>query len=92
MTVYVVVELTVKDPEALKRYSAAAGPAVKHFGGEFISRGAWDVLNGEPAFESGAIISFIDRETAIAWYNSPEYHTTWADRSVAMDCRFRLLG
>jgi uncharacterized protein (DUF1330 family) len=38
MTVYVVVELTVKDPEALKRYSAAAGLIVGQFGGELISQ------------------------------------------------------
>ena len=92
MSVYVVVELTVKDPEALKRYSAAAGPVVKQFGGEFISRGTWEVLTGEAAFENGAIINFINRETAVAWYNSPEYQATWADRSAGMECRFRLIG
>lgn len=92
MSVYVVVELTLKDPKAMKRYSAAAGPAVKQFGGEFISRGTWEVLDGELAIENGAIISFINRETAIAWYNSPEYQATWTDRSVAMNCRFRLIG
>lgn len=92
MSVHVVVELTVKDPEAVKRYSAAAGPAVERYGGEFIGRGAWQVLTGEPAFEHGAIIRFADRETAIAWYNSPEYQATLADRSAAMACRFRLIG
>ncbi|GAB7536398.1 DUF1330 domain-containing protein [Burkholderia sp. 3C] len=92
MSVYVAVELAVKDPEALKRYSAAAGPVVEQFEGEFIGRGVWEVLAGEPAFENGAIISFINRETAIAWYNSAEYQATRADRLAGMECRFRLIG
>lgn len=92
MSAYVVVELTVKDVQAKERYSAAAGPVVKQFGGEFIAGGAWDVLTGEPAFTSGAIIRFADRDTAIAWYNSAAYQATFADRSSGTDCRFRLLG
>lgn len=36
MSAYVVVELTVKDATAKDRYSAAAGPILKQFGGEFM--------------------------------------------------------
>ncbi len=92
MSAYVVVELTVKDTEAKDRYSAAAGPVLKEFGGEIISGGAWTVLTGEPAFTNGAIIRFPDRETASAWYNSPGYQATFGDRARGIDCRFRLLG
>ncbi|AYG59943.1 DUF1330 domain-containing protein [Rhizobium calliandrae] len=92
MSAYVVVELTVKDPEAKDRYSTAAGPVLKEYGGEFIAGGAWDVLTGEPAFTNGAIIRFADRETATAWYNSPGYQATFGDRALGIDCRFRLLG
>jgi uncharacterized protein (DUF1330 family) len=92
VSAYVVVELTVKGPQAKDRYSAAAGPLVKQCGGEFIAGGAWDVLTGEPAFTNGAIIRFADRDTAIAWYESPGYQATFADRSLGIDCRFRLLG
>lgn len=73
MSAYVVVELTVKDAAAKDRYSAAAGPVLKEFGGEFIAGGSWDVLTGEPAFTNGAIIRFADRKAATAWYNSPGY-------------------
>ena len=34
---------------------------------------------------------FPDRETAIGWYNSPEYQRLIDVRSVAMDARFSLL-
>lgn len=92
MSAYVVVELTVKNPEAKDRYSAAALPVLKEFGGEFIAGGAWDILTGEPSFSNGAIIKFADRETATAWYNSPGYKATWDDRALGIDCRFRLIG
>lgn len=92
MSAYVVVELTVKNPEAKDRYSSAAGPILKEFGGEFIAGGSWDVLTGEPSFTNGAIIRFADRETATAWYNSPGYQATFADRAEGIDCRFRLIG
>ena len=92
MSAYVVVELTVKDPEAKDRYSAAAGPILKEFGGEFIAGGAWNVLTGEAGFANGAIIRFADRETATAWYNSPGYQATLSERARGIDCRFRLLG
>ena len=32
-----------------------------------------------------------DRETAVGWYNSPEYQQLIDVRSVAMDARFSLL-
>jgi uncharacterized protein (DUF1330 family) len=34
---------------------------------------------------------FPNHETAIKWYNSPEYQQLIGDRSVAMDARFSLL-
>jgi uncharacterized protein (DUF1330 family) len=92
MSAYIVVELTVKNTEAKDRYSAAAGPVLKAFGGEFIAGGAWSLLTGEQAFSNGAIIRFADRDTALAWYNSAEYQATFGDRAEGIACRFRLLG
>jgi len=92
MSAYVVVELTVKNPEAKDRYSAAAGPVLKEFGGEFIAGGTWSALAGEPTLSNGAIIRFADRETALAWYNSPGYQATLVDRAEGIDCRFQLIG
>jgi len=34
---------------------------------------------------------FPDRETAVRWYDSPEYQQLTGDRGVAMDARFSLL-
>lgn len=92
MTAHIVVELTLRDQAARDRYSAAAKPILDAFGGQFIGSGKWDVLFGEPAFTNGAIIAFPDRETALNWYNSPEYQALLDDRALGIDCRFRLIG
>jgi uncharacterized protein (DUF1330 family) len=47
-------------------------PILKKFGGEFLAFGRWHVLHGEPAYDNGMIVTFPDKETALAWYSSPE--------------------
>ena len=92
MSAYIVVELTLKDPEALGRYRADVGPTLKRFGGEVLVGAPWQVLRGEASYETGTILVFPDRETALAWYNSPEYQALGPVRDQAFNSRFRLVG
>ena len=92
MSAYVVIEFTVKDPDVLReKYSANAGQTAKEHGGELLANSNWEILHGDPMLSSGAIMRFPDHETAVRWYNSPEYQQLIGDRSVAMDARFSLL-
>ena len=92
MSAYIVVELTLKDPEALGLYRTDVGPTLKRFGGELLVGTPWQVLHGEAAYETGTILVFPDREAALAWYNSPEYQALAPIRDKAFDSRFRLVG
>lgn len=92
MSAYIIVELTVRDTEAKNRYSTAAAPILKSFGGSFIAGGALTMLHGDENFANGAIIQFEDRQKALDFYNSPDYQALLADREVGIDCRFSLLG
>ena len=92
MSAYVVIELTVKDVAARDRYSAAVGPILQEYGGEFVARGAWTPLLGEAAMAGGAIIRFEDREHALAWFGSAAYQATIADRDAGMNSTFKLIG
>ncbi len=38
------------------------------------------------------IIRFQDKDTALAWYNSPDYQALLDLRDATLDCRFRLVG
>jgi uncharacterized protein (DUF1330 family) len=92
MSAYVIVEFTVKDPEMYReKYASIAGQSAKEHGGEVIAAGNWEVLHGDGSLTSGALVRFTDRETALRWYNSPEYQQLIEVRSIAMDARFSLL-
>ena len=92
MSAYVIVEFTVKDPDVQReKYGPHAGRTAKEHGGEVLANSNWEILHGDASLTSGALMRFPDHETAIKWYNSPEYQQLIDVRSVAMDARFSLL-
>ena len=92
MSAYVIVEFTVKDPDVSReKYGPNAGQTAKEHGAEVLANSNWEILLGDPTLSSGALVRFPDRETALRWYNSPEYQQLIDVRSVAMDVRFSLL-
>jgi uncharacterized protein (DUF1330 family) len=92
MNAYVIVEFTVKDPEIYReKYAPVAGKTAKEHGGEVIAAGNLEVLGGVGSLTSVALVRFTDRETALGWYNSPEYQHLIGIRDVAMDARFSLV-
>jgi uncharacterized protein (DUF1330 family) len=92
MTAYVIVEASLLDAAARDSYAEKARPILKQFGAEFLAFGPWHVFHGEPAYDNGMIIAFPDRETALAWYNAPEYQALLKVRDKGLDSRFRLIG
>jgi uncharacterized protein (DUF1330 family) len=92
MSAYVIVEFTIKDPDVYReKYAAIAGGTAKEYGGEPLANSNWEILYGDGSLTSGALMRFPDHETAVSWYNSPEYQQLIDVRSVAMDARFSLL-
>jgi uncharacterized protein (DUF1330 family) len=92
MSAYVIAEFTVKDPDVYReKYASNAGKTAKEYGAEALANSIWEILDGDPMLSSGAIMRFPDRETALRWYNSPEYQQLIEVRGVAMDVRFSLL-
>jgi len=92
MSAYVIVEFTVKDPDVYReKYAANAGQTATEYGAEILANSNWEVLDGAPMLSSGVIVQFPDHETALRWYNSPEYQQLIEVRGVAMDVRFSLL-
>ncbi len=92
MSAYVIVEFTVKDPDVYReKYAGTAGKTAQEHGAEVLAAGNWEILDGETGLSSGVIVKFPDHETALRWYNSPEYQQLIEVRGVAMDARFSLL-
>ena len=92
MSAYVILEFTVKDPDVYRdEYSQNAGKTANEHGGEALALSNWEVLHGDGSLTSGALMRFPDHETALDWYNSPEYQQLIDVRGVAMDARFSSL-
>ena len=92
MSAYLIVEFTVKDPDLYREnYAANAGKTAKEHGAEALANSNWELLHGDGSLTSGALMRFPDRESAINWYNSPEYQQLIDLRGVAMDARFSVL-
>ena len=92
MSAYVIVEFTVTDPDVYReQYARHAGKTAKEHGAEVLANGNWEILDGETGLSSGVIVQFPDHETALRWYNSPEYQQLIEARGLAMDARFSLL-
>ena len=74
MSAYVVVQITVKDPNVYERYKKLAPPAIAAYGGRYLLRGgSVETLEGDWKPGRFVILEFRDAERARAWWSSPEY-------------------
>ncbi len=74
MPAYIIVQLTIHDPETYDRYRAETPALIERFGGRFVVRGGDpEVLEGEARPGRVVVLEFPDRERARRFYDSPEY-------------------
>lgn len=86
MSAFVIAQVTVKDPERFQQYAAAVPATVAPFGGELLLRGAVaEVLAGEFHHQTSGVLTFPDRDSAVRWYNSPDYQALIENREAAAD-------
>ncbi|MEK8048894.1 DUF1330 domain-containing protein [Ideonella sp. DXS22W] len=84
---YLIVESNISDPEAFKRYMAAAPEVVKAFGGEYLVRGGrMAVQEGDWTPARLTVLRYPSFEAAQAMYNSPGYVAARALRQGATAC------
>ena len=84
---YLVVESSITDPEAFKRYLAAAPAVAQAFGGEYLVRGGrMAVLEGDWKPPRLTVLRYPNFEVAQAMYNSPGYVQARALRHGATAC------
>jgi uncharacterized protein (DUF1330 family) len=74
MPAYVVVDVTVRDPDRYPEYTRQVPDSLRPFGGRFIVRGgATETVEGDWRPGRLVIIEFPSMEQARAWYESPGY-------------------
>jgi uncharacterized protein (DUF1330 family) len=89
---YIYVEMTIKDPEGFKSYTALSAPAVHAAGGRYIVRGARpEFLEGATEAHRIALVEFETAELAREFYHSAAYQAARAKRLTAAEFRMTLL-
>ena len=88
MTVYMVAQVQVLDPEQWQRYKEIASREIARHGGRYLTRGARPEVEeadwNQPEDLQINIAAFPSLRQAHAWYNSPEYAKALAFRRVAV--------
>ena len=74
MKAYVVAIETVHDEAMFAEYRKQVAATLEAFGGRFVARGGkYTMLEGQWQHPRTVIIEFPSRESAEAWYKSPDY-------------------
>jgi uncharacterized protein (DUF1330 family) len=81
MPAYIIVEITVHNPQEYEEYKKLSLPSLQPFNGRFIARGGKTVtLEGDWDPARIVILEFPDTEKALEWYHSDIYATAKAIR------------
>jgi uncharacterized protein (DUF1330 family) len=74
MAAYVVVEISIRDPETYERYKVMAPPSIAQYGGRYIVRGGHThCLEGSWDAARFVMLEFPTLDAAREWWSSPEY-------------------
>jgi uncharacterized protein (DUF1330 family) len=91
MTVYMVAQVQILDPEQWERYKEIAAREIGRHGGRYLARGASPEVEeadwSQPENLQINIVAFPTMEHAHGWYNSPEYGKALAFRQGAVQRR-----
>ena len=86
MAAYLVSLITVTNPEKFKEYASLTAAATEKFNAKFVTRGGGlEVVEGSMPHARVVISEFKDRETAKAFFESPEYLLAKEKRIGACD-------
>ena len=92
MPAYVIVDITIRDPETYQLYRQLAAPTVAAYGGRYLVRGGEsEALEGSWKPVRLVVLEFPDAATGRAWWASPEYAPAKALRQSCADTKMLLV-
>ena len=84
MSVYVIVQVTIDDPDRYEEYKALTPETIQNHGGRFVVRGGeLDIVEGEWGYRRLVVLEFDSIDQARGWYSSPEYQEALKIRKSA---------
>jgi uncharacterized protein (DUF1330 family) len=92
MSAYVVVQVSVKDPEKYERYKSMAPASIAQHGGRYLVRGGkTETLEGTWRPSRFVVLEFPSMERARAWWSCAEYAEAKALRNATADTEMLLV-
>jgi uncharacterized protein (DUF1330 family) len=89
---YIYVEMTIRDPERFKQYTALSAPAVHAVGGRYVVAGVKpEVLEGAFDAHRIVVVQFPSLERAREFYHSAAYQAARQKRAGAAEFKMLLL-
>ncbi|HET9425622.1 MAG TPA: DUF1330 domain-containing protein [Gemmatimonadaceae bacterium] len=89
---FVVVEITIRDPETYKQYMALAPASIAKYKGRYLVRGGTtEALEGSWNPQRFVILEFPSAQAARDWWSSPEYTEARNIRVRCADARMLLV-
>jgi uncharacterized protein (DUF1330 family) len=89
---YIYVEMTIRDPERFKQYTALSAPAVHAAGGRYVVAGVKpEVVEGAFDAHRIVVVQFPTVARAREFYNSAAYQAARQKRQGAAEFRMLLL-
>lgn len=86
MAAYVIVDVSITDPEGYEEYRRQSAATVATYGGRFLARGgAVTTLEGHWTPGRLVVLEFDTVERAREWWSSPEYEAIKAIRQRTAD-------
>lgn len=86
MSAFLIVHVTMKDPDKFQTYAEATAPTLAAVGAEVLIKGKMaNMLIGKHNSDVGAVIKFPDQAAIDTWYNSDEYQALIPNRDAAAD-------
>ena len=73
MTAYVIARITVTAPEDYQSYASQTVALAEKAGGRFLVKGGLQTQIEGNSPERQDLIEYPDHDTALKWYNTPEY-------------------
>lgn len=90
-TYLVFTRIRTTDQAEMDVYARMSGATMKgHAATPLVAYGAQEVLEGPP-HEGMVVLSFADRDAALAWYDSPAYREARAHRFAGADYQVTLV-
>ena len=84
MPAYVLLDISVSDPDLFEEYKQLAPETIAAYGGKYLTRGGKvEALEGDWTPNRVVILEFDSTDAAKAWINSPEYRAARAMRQQA---------